>query len=81
MHEGPNGHHQCLVFELLGPTIDVIMNDCGEESQEEDHVEDDVEDYEEAEDILRMSTQLLRAIAFIHRAGYAHGGMVECHPS
>lgn len=27
LHEGPNGSHQCLGFELLGPTIDFVLND------------------------------------------------------
>ena len=29
----------------------------------------------EPETILRLSEQLLQAIAFLHEAGYAHGGM------
>lgn len=45
-HEGPNGVHPGLVFELLGPP-DII---------------------------LRMSTQLLEAVRFIHSAGMCHGG-------
>ena len=27
MHEGPNGDHQCLVFELLGPSVDKVLAD------------------------------------------------------
>lgn len=25
--QGPNGSHQCLVFELLGPTLDTVVSD------------------------------------------------------
>ena len=25
VHHGPNVQHQCLVFELLGPTIDQVL--------------------------------------------------------
>lgn len=62
-HEGPNGVHTCLVFELLGPSIDKVLAD-----------------YHEGHDelcpdtILRMSTQLLEAVKFIHSAGMCHGG-------
>ncbi|CAG8901418.1 unnamed protein product [Penicillium egyptiacum] len=62
-HDGPNGVHQCLVFELLGPTVDMVLRDY-----HEGH------DKLEPEDILRMSTQLLKAVRFIHSAGMCHGG-------
>jgi serine/threonine-protein kinase SRPK3 len=26
-HQGPNGTHQCLVFELLGPTVHAVVQD------------------------------------------------------
>ena len=66
LHEGPNGCHQCLVFELLGPTLNIIVDDyhMGEERLD-------------TETILRISTQLLQAVAFMHKAGYAHGGIVR----
>ena len=66
-HQGPNGTHQCLVFELLGPTVDTVVQMVHE-----------VGDVLEPETILRISEQLLEAIAFIHEIGYAHGGMVGC---
>ncbi|KAJ5124952.1 uncharacterized protein N7515_008777 [Penicillium bovifimosum] len=61
-HDGPNGAHQCLVFELLGPTVDEVLADYSS-----------VHDELEPEIILRMSKQLLRAIRFIHGAGMCHG--------
>ena len=27
IHEGPNGKHQCLVFELLGPSVKAIIKE------------------------------------------------------
>ena len=65
LHEGPNGCHQCLVFELLGPTVDRIVNDYYEEGERLD-----------TEALLKISTQLLQAVTFIHETGYAHGGIV-----
>lgn len=62
-HNGPNGVHQCLVLELLGPTVDMVLRDYYEG-----------DDKLEPEDILRMSTQLLKAVKFIHSAGMCHGG-------
>jgi serine/threonine protein kinase len=66
LHQGPNGCHQCLVFELLGPTINIIVNDYHEEGERLD-----------TETVLKISRQLLHAVVFIHAAGYAHGGKVD----
>lgn len=65
-HEGPNGCHQCLVFELLGPTVNLSVYDYHREGERLD-----------TETILKISTQLLEAVAFMHEAGYAHGGIVD----
>lgn len=27
VHEGPNGCHLCLIFEFLGPIVDMMVND------------------------------------------------------
>lgn len=62
--EGPNGCHQCLVFELLGPTVNVMVNDAHHFGERLD-----------TDTIIRASTQMLEAIAFMHEAGYAHGGI------
>jgi serine/threonine-protein kinase SRPK3 len=69
LHEGPNGCHQCLVFELLGPTVNIIADDYHGEGERLD-----------TETLLRISTQLLQAVAFMHEAGYAHGGIVVFLP-
>lgn len=63
VQEGPNGVHQCLVFELLGPSVDRVLADYHESRDELC-----------PETILRMSTQLLKAVNFIHNAGMCHGG-------
>lgn len=62
-HEGPNGAHQCLVLELLGPSITKVVQeyyDCDEEML--------------PEVITRMSAQLLKAVQFVHSAKTCHGG-------
>ncbi|KAJ5971413.1 uncharacterized protein N7479_001331 [Penicillium vulpinum] len=61
-HDGPNGALQCLVFELLGPTLDMVLTEYSEGN-----------DKLNPEDILRMSMQLLKAIKFIHSIGMCHG--------
>ena len=63
MHQGPNGYHQCLVFELLGPSVENIANDYLQGGDQLD-----------PETILKITTQFLQAISCIHAAGYAHGG-------
>lgn len=60
---GPNGTHQCLVLELLGPSVHhVIRNDYSPE--------DPLGSYT----ILRITRQLLQGLASVHAAGYAQGG-------
>ena len=66
LHQGPNGTHQCFVFELLGPTLDTITSDYSDCNDPELRLEPDT--------ILRLSEQLLDAIAFVHNAGYGLGG-------
>ena len=66
VHYGPNGCHQCLVFELLGPSVENIANDYREGGNQLD-----------AETILKITTQMLEAVSFIHEVGYAHGGMAN----
>lgn len=62
-HQGPNGTHLCIVFELLGPSVSKVVNDYHSFG---DDLEMDI--------ILRMSEQLLEAISLIHVAGMGHGG-------
>ncbi len=69
-HQGPNGTHQCLVFELLGPTLDMVTSDYSDYNDPEQRLEPDT--------VLKVSEQLLNAIAFVHKAGYGHGGMTSC---
>ena len=66
LHQGPNGTHQCLVFELLGPTVLRVIDDYRDPADPEDALE--------AEVILKISEQMLNAVTFIHEAGYSHGG-------
>lgn len=63
LHTGPNGTHQCLVFELLGPSVDMVLQDY--------HISGD---QLEPDTILRLSEQLLEGISAIHESGLGHGG-------
>ncbi|KAI1938446.1 hypothetical protein LOZ66_003249 [Ophidiomyces ophidiicola] len=62
IHKGPNGNHLCIVFELLGPTISTVLQDY---SDGRDRLDEDT--------ILKLTKQLLNAIAFIHKSGLVHG--------
>ncbi|KAJ5312696.1 hypothetical protein N7508_003526 [Penicillium antarcticum] len=53
-HKGPNGVHQCLVLELLCPSIDKVLSDYYE-SHDKLH----------PETVLRIPMQLLKAIKSI----------------
>ncbi|RAH52858.1 kinase-like protein [Aspergillus piperis CBS 112811] len=61
-HQGPNGTHLCIVFELLGPSVSKVVDDYHSFG---DDLEMDI--------ILRMSEQLLEVISLIHEAGMGHG--------
>lgn len=62
-HQGPNGTHNCLVTELLGPSVSNVMS-C---YQYMDQVL-------RPDTILRASKQILAGVDFTHQAGLAHGG-------
>lgn len=62
-HNGSNGVHQCMVSEMLGPSVSTVVEDYHTGG---DRLEPDT--------ILRISRQLLQAIASVHEAGYGHGG-------
>lgn len=69
--EGPNGRHNCLVTELLGPSLGSVYSLYAQ-----------LEQVLRPETILRASGQLLQGVEFTHQAGLAHGGnMVPWHPA
>ncbi len=53
------------MFELLGPSVDAVIGDYQE-----------AEDHLDPKTVLKISKQLLQGLAFVHEAGYAHGGMM-----
>lgn len=69
IHNGPNGSHQCLVLELLGPTLNDIVGDYIGILMDGDLLD--------AETMLRITRQLLKAMVSIHGAGYAHGSKFD----
>lgn len=71
LHEGPNGTHQCLVFELLGPTLANISNLYHHRYSYKP--EEPLEF--EPETIVNLSMQILQGLDCLHEMGYANGGM------
>ncbi|KAH7144317.1 hypothetical protein B0J13DRAFT_607686 [Dactylonectria estremocensis] len=59
---GPNGTHNCLVTELLGPPLCAVL-ECYE------HREETLR----PDTVLRSSSQLLDALNSLNQAGFAHG--------
>lgn len=60
---GPNGTHNCLVTELVGPTVARVLRACslfGETLR--------------PDTVLRASRRVLQAVDFAHQAGVVHGG-------
>ena len=57
------------MFELLGPTLDMVISGYSNFSDPELRLEPDT--------VLRISEQLLNAIVFVHEAGYGHGGTIR----
>ncbi|KAM3533582.1 hypothetical protein MY4038_003145 [Beauveria bassiana] len=64
IHDGPNGPHICIVSNLLGPSLQHVLTDY---SNGGDRLEPD--------DILRLSGQLLEAIALPDDTDFAHGDL------
>jgi len=62
VHAGPNGRHQCLVLELLGPSVERFVKDNKDSGEQTD-----------PNVILKITKQLLEGLASLHEAGYAHG--------
>ncbi|KAK4154909.1 kinase-like domain-containing protein [Chaetomidium leptoderma] len=62
VHEGDNGSHQCLVFELLGPTVGSVVADYHMSGHRMGPAT-----------VMRITRQLLQGLVSLHRAGYAHG--------
>jgi serine/threonine protein kinase len=68
-HEGPNGKHQCLVFEAMGASVASLVEELPENKPK---VYGKVERYPKwmAKKILLHA---LRGLAFLHRNGVVHG--------
>jgi serine/threonine protein kinase len=68
-HEGPNGKHQCLVFETMGATAASLVKELSENKPK---LYGKVERYPKwiAKKILLHA---LRGLAFLHRNGVVHG--------
>lgn len=68
-HEGPNGKHQCLVFEAMGATAASLVEELPENKPK---MYGKVERYPKrvAKKILLHA---LRGLAFLHRNGVVHG--------
>lgn len=61
---GPNGVHNCVVTELVGPSISKLLRTCAA-----------FDEILRPDTVLRATRRLLRSIDFAHRAGVVHGGM------
>jgi serine/threonine-protein kinase SRPK3 len=60
--EGPNGKHECLVLEFLGPSISDVLDSHFNDTQLPGHL---------------AKTIALVGIAFLHEHGIAHGGAID----
>ncbi|PSR82141.1 putative serine protein kinase [Coniella lustricola] len=68
-HQGPNGHHKCLVFEPMGPTVNSMVEEL---PQFKPRTFNMTVRYppKMAKSILKQS---LQGLAFLHGLGIAHG--------
>lgn len=67
---GPNGVHNCLVMELVGPSISKIL-----------HALAAFEEILRPDTVLRAARRLLQGICFAHDAGVVHGGRYPIMPT
>lgn len=66
---GPNGVHNCLIMELVGPSISKILRALAA-----------FDEILRPDTVLRATRRLLQGIDFAHNAGVVHGGMPALHP-
>lgn len=64
--EGPNGNHQCIVTEVLGPSISTDIEDIYDDG-----------DLYPIDIAKKLVTQVTRGVAYLHRCGVVHGGMID----
>jgi serine/threonine protein kinase len=62
MVEGPNGTHQCIVTEVLGPSIGADVD----EIYDEERYPIDI--------AKKLVAQVIRGVAYLHSCGVIHGG-------
>ena len=60
--QGPNGVHQCVVMELLGPSMASLA-----ESYAANRLPGDI--------ACKVARQVVQAVAYMHRMGVVHGGL------
>lgn len=63
--EGPNGTHECLVLELLGPSIPDVLDVRFKD------------DRLPAKLAKRVARQALLGLDYLHKYGIGHGGMLS----
>lgn len=68
-HQGPNGVHKCLVFELMGPSVTIMVEELPQFKPRRKDI-DLRYPPQMAKSILKQS---LQAMAFLHRNGISHG--------
>ncbi|KAF8529796.1 hypothetical protein JB92DRAFT_2695615, partial [Gautieria morchelliformis] len=61
--EGPNGTHQCIVTEVLGPSIGADLDDIYDDEQYQIDVAKNV------------VAQVMCGVAYLHSCGVVHGGL------
>ncbi|KAH3978977.1 hypothetical protein HBH70_097650 [Parastagonospora nodorum] len=70
-HEGPNGKHQCLVFEVMGATAASLVEELPENKPK---MYGKVERYPKWI-AKRLLLHALHGLAYLHRNGVAHGDL------
>jgi serine/threonine protein kinase len=70
-HQGPNGKHQCLVFEVMGATAASLVEELSENKPK---MLDKVERYPKWMS-KKIPLHALRGLSFLHRNGIVHGDM------
>lgn len=78
---GPNGTHICLVYSVLGPSIDTLATRGQDEQVDDEQDEDDNEnDGQITGSTLRdVSKQAIQALYTLHERGICHGGKAPTH--
>ena len=71
---GPNGRHICLVYPVLGPTVEHLAKRGRDNDDDAEEEGEDDDEQASGATLREVSKQVVQALAALHERGICHGG-------